>query len=487
MTSRVAQPFASARARAKNSVRTALSAMVMIALASCATYHPLPLATEPTLATKSTELATIVPDGPDHPAFEIDVKRPLRIDEIGILAILNDPELKSEAGKIAVAQAGLVQATILPNPVGNINYAAPISGLGAAATFSSGISQEVAAIITRGARVRSAQAQVYAVDADLLWREWQVAQKARQYALDIYAANLSIELTERERRLLADELAKVNEAITAGGMSLDSVAPIAKAMAGVDQSLVSLRLDRLKTWQALNALLGLQPNARFSIVRPQFGALPPNLEMLIAQLPDRRPDLGALRLGYQSAEEDVRAAILGQFPALGVGGSYGTETPSIVTAGPTFNFALPVFDRNQGPIAKTAATRLQLQAEYQARLDNAVATAHALVAQIHQLSADLVHARRANSKARELAETARQAFARSSLDQRTLTDYETTALDRALQVVNIERQINEDKIFLAVELGLGLPNMRIALSGGFCATPLCPRAAAPANAAPSQY
>ena len=101
--------------------------------------------------------------------------------------------------------------------------------------------------------------------------------------------------------------------------------------------------------------------------------------------------------------------------------------------------------------------------------------------------ADLVHARRANSKARELAETARQAFARSSLDQRTLTDYETTALDRALQVVNIERQINEDKIFLAVELGLGLPNMRIALSGGFCATPLCPRAAAPANAAPSQY
>jgi outer membrane protein TolC len=214
--------------------------------------------------------------------------------------------------------------------------------------------------------------------------------------------------------------------------------------------------------------------------------LPPDLETLTAQLPDRRPDLAALRLGYQSAEEDVRAAILGQFQPLSIGGSSATESPSIVTAGPTFNFALPVFDRNQGPIAKTAATRLQLQAEYQARLDNAVATARALAAQIHQLSADLVRARRANAKARELADTARQAFAHSSLDQRTLTDYETTALDRGLQVVNIERQINEDKIFLAVELGLGLPPMRIALSGGSCAMPLCSDSAAPADTAASQ-
>ncbi len=76
-----------------------------------------------------------------------------------------------------------------------------------------------------------------------------------------------------------------------------------------------------------------------------------------------------------------------------------------------------------------------------------------------------VRARRVTAEARSLAATARQAYAQNNLDQRTLTDYETTALERALQVVTIERQINEGKIFLAVELGLGLPKARIALSG----------------------
>ena len=137
----------------------------------------------------------------------------------------------------------------------------------------------------------------------------------------------------------------------------------------------------------------------------------------------------------------------------------------MVSAGPTFNFALPVFDRNQGQISKAAATRLLLLAQYQARLDSAVASVRSLIAQIDQLSADLLTARSAASTARSLAATARRAYVQNNLDQRTFTDYETTALERALQVISIERQISEDKIFFAVELGLGLPKIRIALSG----------------------
>jgi hypothetical protein len=129
----------------------------------------------------------------------------------------------------------------------------------------------------------------------------------------------------------------------------------------------------------------------------------------------------------------------------------------VVSAGPTFDLALPVFDRNQGQIAKTAASRILLRAQYQARLDGALANVHALVAQIRQLSAA--------ETAQSLATTARQAYAQNNIDQRTVTDYETTALERRLQVISIERQITEDKIFLAVELGLGLPRARIALSG----------------------
>ena len=186
--------------------------------------------------------------------------------------------------------------------------------------------------------------------------------------------------------------------------------------------------------------------------------------MLVATLPERRPDLAALRLGYGSAEEDVRAAILGQFPALAIGGNYGSDTSAVVSAGPSLTFSLPIFDRNQGNIAKTRATRRLLHEQYQAQLDSAVATIHALLAQTARLVADLAQARAAAESARSFAVTARQAFAHGNLDQRSLTDYETTELERALQVVSIERQIGEDRILLSVELGLGLPPTRLAIS-----------------------
>ena len=438
----------------------------LAALAGCATYQALPLPSGPKLADKVTTLDTAIPEDDGRPAIRIDARQPLTIDQIGLLAILNDPDLKSEAGTIEAARAGVVQATIIPNPVGSFSYGALISGPGTVSSLSAALSQGIAQIITRHARIQSAEYHTAQVDADQLWREWQVAQKARQLAVDIYSANQLIALMRQQVALLAQELDEVKKAIAAGNLTLAAQSALAAAQAGADNSLVSLNLDRLKNWQALDALLGLDPGVRFRIARPNLGELPRDIATLLANLPERRPDLAALRLGYAAASEDVRAAILGQFPALTLGASYNRDTSNVITAGPTFDLGLPVFDRNQGAIAKTSATRILLRAQYQARLDSAAANVRGLAAQVRQLSADLVRARRAAIMAESLATTARKAYVENNLDQRTMTDYETTALERRLEVIKIEQQIDEDKIFLAVELGLDLPKVRIALSGG---------------------
>ena len=437
---------------------------VLAALPGCATYQALPLPREPNLAGKLAALDTVVPDGGSRTAVHIDTKRPLTIDQIGLLAILNNPDLKSEAGAIDVERAAVVQATIIPNPVASVSYGALISGPGTTSSITAALSQGIAQIVTRRARVQSAAFHAAEVDANQLWREWQVAQKARQLAADIYSADLSIALTRQEVALLSQELDAIKKAIAAGNLTLAAQSPLAAGQAVADNALLSLNLDRLKNWQALDALLGLDPKVRFRIARPDLAALPTDVESLLADLPERRPDLAALRLGYDSADEDVRAAILGQFPALVLGSSYNKDTTNVVSAGPTFELGLPVFDRNQGEIAKTAATRILLRAQYQARLDSAASNVRALVAQVRQLSADLVTVRRAATTAQSLATTARQAYAQNNIDQRTVTDFETTALERRLEVITIERQINENKIFIAVELGLDLPKVRIALS-----------------------
>jgi outer membrane protein, heavy metal efflux system len=444
-----------------------LVALGGIALTGCASYHALPLPAGPDLAASVSGLDTVVPEQASGTGTRtIDTRKPLTVDQVGLLAILNNPDLKSEAGAIGVAQAGVVQATIIPNPVTSISYGALVSGPGTTSSFSAALAQGIAQIVTRQARIKSAEFHAYQVDADQLWREWQVAQKARQLAVNIYFGDRAIELTRQQIDLLSQELDEVKKAIAAGNLTLAAQAPLSAAQARAENSLVALKLAQMKNWQALDGLLRLRPDVRFRIARPELGALPGNVESLLADLPERRPDLRALRLGYDSADEDVRAAILGQFQPLTIGASYSQDTSNVVTLGPTVDLALPVFDRNQGQVAKAGATRILLRAQYQARLDRAAANVRALLAQIRQLSADLETARRAAATSQSLADSARQAYAQNNIDQRTVTDYETTALERRLQVIEIERQINEDKIFIAVELGLGLPKVRIALSGG---------------------
>ncbi|HJU19075.1 MAG TPA: TolC family protein [Stellaceae bacterium] len=437
---------------------------IAAALCGCASDRPLPLPRRPDLAASLASLDLAVPPIGARGSARIDIAKPLTIDQIGLLAILNNPGLKSEPGEIGVARGRLLQATLLPNPSGSFAYGALLGGPGTAPSITASVTQDIAAFVTYRARVASAQAHVYQVDADLLWREWQVAQKARQLALDIHEGDRAIGLLRREVRLIAGEIAQVRGAILAGNLTLTALAPLLAAQAAAEQAVAAQRLTRLKNWQALDALLGLLPDVRFAIARPVFGPLPKGLDRLAASLSERRPDLVALRFGYGSAEAEVRAAILGQFPALTLGATYGSDTTAVVSAGPTFTLALPVFDRNQGRIAESRATRLLLREQYQDRLDAALGTVRALVAQLHRLTADLATARKAAAAARSLANTARQAYAQGNFDQRSLVDYETTALERALQVVAIERMIGEDRVFLAVELGLGLPRTRIAPS-----------------------
>ena len=448
---------------AKKQIRRGIALFGLAALLSgCASYHALPLARQSRLASDLSGLRVELPAAADGAQRAIDTTKPLHVDEIGLLAILNNPALRSEAGEMEVARADVTSAATLPNPSTSLGYAALLGGPGTVGAYTASLSQDVASIVTYRSRVKAAEAHVGEVNADLLWREWQVAQKARLLAVDIYWADQTIRLSERSLALLSDELTQVRAAVAAGNLDLAALAPLLAAKASAEDSLGTLNLDRLKNWQALDALLGLAPGVRFVIAQPRHLPPPSGIENLIVSLPQRRPDLIALQLGYQSSDEKVRTAILGQFPAFVLGGSWGSDTSNVRSAGPTFTFDLPIFNRNQGPIAQARATRLLLHEQYQSRLDDANGTIRGLVAQLQRLAADLVQARDAARAAEALLSDARNAYAQGNLDQRTLTDYETTALNRELHVVDLERSYSEDQIMLTVELAVGLPKVRVA-------------------------
>ena len=432
-------------------------------MSGCATYHPRPLPTRASLAPSLHSLDTKLPaTDANVPPRRIDVDRPLDIAAIGLLAVLNDPAVQSEWGEMGIAQAGLLQASLLPNPSVSLAFAALLGGPGSAPSYAASLSQDIATLVTYRARVSVAQAHVSDVNASLLWQEWQVAQQARLLALDLHYGDRSIALTRREFDLVSDELAQAQAATAAGNLALAALAPLLAAKASAEQALVTLDTNQLKQWQSLDALLGLAPHVRFAIAAPDLPPVPPDLGPLVRRLPEARPDLVALQLGYRSSEATVRAAILGQFPAFVFGGFWTSDTTQVRSAGPTATFDLPIFNRNQGQISQSRATRLLLHEQYLARLDSAVGTVRGLAAQERRLSEDLGRTCQAAASADALARTARTAYAQGNLDQRSLTDYETTALQRGLEVIDLERTIGEDEITLSVELGIGLPAARLA-------------------------
>ncbi len=123
------------------------------------------------------------------------------------------------------------------------------------------------------------------MDADQLWREWQVAQKARQLAADIYSEDYPSSLPGTKSHSLSQEIDEVKKAIAVGNLTVAAQAPLATAQAGAENAFVTLRLNRLKSWQTLDGLLGLDPKVRFRIARPYIGPLPANVEVSLPICP----------------------------------------------------------------------------------------------------------------------------------------------------------------------------------------------------------
>ncbi len=182
---------------------------------------------------------------------------------------------------------------------------------------------------------------------------------------------------------------------------------------------------------------------------------------LLATLPQRRPDLIALQLGYQSQEAGLRGAVLGQFPTITVGPNYGNDTSRVETLGPALSITLPLFNRNRGQVAIQRATREQLRKEYAARLAAAEGGVRALVANLELLRRQLDTARGGLSQAEALAANADRALRAGMLDQLSYVQLVSARLGKERQVIGLEQQIFDQRTALATLLGAGLPPVQL--------------------------
>lgn len=422
--------------------------MMAVGAGGCATYQPRPLPTQASSLSSPAQLA-----GYDS------VTTPLDLDAVARLVLLNHPDLRTQRLRRQAAQAQRAQDSALPNPVLGGSLGFLLSGPGDATAWTASLSEDITALVTLRPRRDAANADADAVDASLLWEQWQVVGKARLLVIDLACIDRQLALQAQITDLLAQRESRLLSALQAGNLDRLSVAPDLAAAAEARSALADLQHRRLDSAQQLNALLGLAPG----VALPLSPALPAarvdavQTREAFDAVKSRRPDLVALQLGYRAQEAKLRAAVLAQFPPLSVGYDASQDNSRVRNGGPAVNVTLPVFDHNQHGVVSARATREQLYQEYVTRLASARDAVDALLAQYAQLTEQRASMSAAQADAVRAATLAQHAQGDGLTDIGHATELRIAALQRELAIAVVEQTMQEDEAALDLLVGRGMP------------------------------
>lgn len=428
-------------------------AILSLVLSGCAAYHahPLPVAPDlmrtPQLTVPAKQFA--LPGLAPHCISP----RGLDVTTVVLLAVSNDPDLKAARLQAGVARAQMLEARLLPDPQLSAGFATSATNYGG----DLGLSQDIQALITRGAARATAKTSAQQVNLNILWQEWQVAEKARELFIQLQSDEQLQSVLSATRNLYSSRYQRDRAAMQRGDETLSTVAADLTLLSNADTSLRQLQININLTRHGLNQLLGLQPNVRIHL--NGSAALTPlspsQFAADIAALPHRRADLLALQAGYQSQEETLRRAVLAQFPSVSAGVDLERDPVEGVNAfGPTVSITLPIFNRNRGQIAIQRATRAVLRQTYQAQLDTAVNQADQLwratrimAAQLNTLNAQLL-------RLKQTAAAAQQSFNRENLAPGLYINLETGFLSKQAEAIRLRAALNTAQSALRLLLGL---------------------------------
>ncbi|MEJ2344973.1 MAG: TolC family protein [Gammaproteobacteria bacterium] len=424
----------------------AILVVVSSLAAGCAVYQPRPLPSRPDLADTPTSLS-VDPAKlglPPLARHRFDPADGLDMTEVAMLAVANNPGLRVARAAAGVGRAQLFAARLLPDPQLGLSVDHPTDATpGLTGAYSAGLSYAVARLVGRGARVDAARAKADQLNLQLLWKEWQVVQRAKTLYVRVTFERRKLARLRRAQRLYSARYVRSAKALREGNVTLDTTGTDLTALLDIDTRVFQLRKRIAKSHNALNALLGLAPETPLKFVPLPPLRFPSVRAMTRAErtLAQRRPDLLALRAGYESQEARVRAAILAQFPAVSIGLTRARDTSDVHTTGLGVTLNLPFLNGNRGQIAVQRATRTQLRQRYQARLDRSrsdlalLRTRQALVDAHHdELAARLPALRR-------MVADARQAYRAGNIPALTYLNMETTLLNKRIELYDLEETL----------------------------------------------
>lgn len=398
--------------------------------------------------------------GAAAPSVVSGTARQMTFDE-ALVAARESPRLARLAAEVSAAEAALVAAGIYPhNPEVALEVADRTGTERSTTDRGAGVSQQLELAGQRGKRREAAEAVLEAARASYRQARIEVlGDVARAFAAAVHRRELlAIEQAEAD---LADSFAGTVERRLEVGSG--TAVELALAQAGVARARHGLA-QATGLYRQAQALLAERVAApEFPNVSPQ-GDLPrleppPPLSELLSRSMTERGDLAAAAARLEAAEARRRLARALRIPDLTVAARVGREEGDDI-AGLGIAVPIPLFDRNQGGIARAEAEIAVMRSEHElARLSarRELSAAHGRLEAA--LAAQRATERFGVTPLEEGLALLERSFEAGKIGSAELLLYRRELVEGRRQVLAASRDVWEAAMDMAIAAGGVLPGM----------------------------
>jgi cobalt-zinc-cadmium efflux system outer membrane protein len=292
---------------------------------------------------------------------------PPKVWDLGTLslaALYFNPTLEAARARVAEAEAALVTAGARPNPSVSLAPGIPSPYL-----FSLDFAVPIETAGKRRHRVESARNLKDAARFDLGDSAWKVRSGVRVAFLNYLLASRSLDLLCSEEHVRGDQVSILAQRFVVGEIPRPEVDLARIELSKTHLALSTAEGQIAEAKAALAASIGI-PVAGLQGLNFSWVDLdsPPNPESLLPQQVQREAVLNRLDVRrslaqYAATEAALQLEISKQYPDIQIGPGYTYEEKNnFFTLG--LSTTLPIFNRNQGPIAEAEARRKEAAAAF---------------------------------------------------------------------------------------------------------------------------
>jgi len=313
------------------------------------------------------ELGQISKPGEFHLPDGVSLDDGLSEDEAVAVALWNNAQFQADLAALGFARADLIEADMLANPVFSLLF--PIGPK----ALEMGLDVPIDSIWQRPRRIAAAKLDAQSLSENLIEHGLALIRDVRTTYADQWSAEERVRLAEQNARLQIQMVELAHAQLRAGDISeLEASNVYVDSLRAADIVKVfseEAAVSRLH----LNALLGLISNdARFDITPSKIApGAQVSIDKLLQTAFAARPDLRAAEIMIEAAGERLGWEKSKVYNLIAIIDAKDEGADSL-TVGPGFSVEIPIFNQNDGQIARAKAELEQTTRQYEAVRQNII-------------------------------------------------------------------------------------------------------------------